>query len=109
MTEDWKTRAECRGLPVLQVLPVLCFNECSVRKECLNHALTSGDWHRDVTYDPHLVWGGYHPGERHKVMKETGFRAAKAFELLIERENHGAPNKLCSGNAQSIHPGDRHS
>ncbi len=86
MAEHWKREAACRGIPPLEVYPVVCFDECPVRKECLAYALRSGDWHRDVTYDPHLVWGGYLPNQRRTAMKETGFRAARAFTLLVEAE-----------------------
>lgn len=90
MADNWVTDAACRGYPPDQVLPIMCFNKCPVRHECLANALTSADWHRDITYDPHLVWGGYHAVARHKVMKETGFRAGRAFDLLLEREKQNA-------------------
>ena len=89
MAEAWKEKAACRGIPVIEVLPIICFNKCPVRKECLAYALKTADWHRDITYDPHLVLGGYLAKQRYKAMKETGFRAARAFDLLLQTEAKG--------------------
>ena len=92
MSKPWRHKALCRGPPAEDVLPALCFNACPVRKDCLKEALEESDWHRGVTYEPYHVWGGYPAATRFAVMRETGFRARQAFNLLIEREKNGSQN-----------------
>ena len=91
MSKPWRHKASCRGTPAEDILPALCFNACPVRKDCLTEALEESDWHRGVTYEPYYVWGGHSASARFAAMQDTGFRAAKAFDLLIGKEKTHGP------------------
>ena len=91
MDSLWRTKAACRGTAAENILPVLCFNACPVRKQCLREALDESDWHRGVTYEPYYVWGGHSASARFAAMQDTGFRAANAFDLLIGKEKTHGP------------------
>ncbi len=109
MSSTWRNKAACKGIPAEEILPIICFNRCPVRKECLMEALQDSDWHRGISYEPHLVWGGHSANARYTAMNATGFRPKLAYKVLLERENNGPSNKLRSGDTQSSHPSDRHS
>ena len=109
MSDDWINKAACKGIAAEEVLPIICYNRCPVRKDCLKEALQNSDWHRGISYEPHLVWGGHTANSRQTAMDATGFRSKLAYKFLLEREKNGPSNKLRSGDTQSAHPSNRHS
>ena len=77
----WFSQAACTGLMAGGVREEICWEECSVRKQCLAYSMGVADW-VGTAYMPHLVWGGYSGYAREQAMKEVGYNVTHAVNLL---------------------------
>lgn len=76
--DGWRARANCVGVAVEAFFPepgsggnedvrALC-RGCEVRLECLGHALDFPE--------PHGIWGGLSPNERHRLRRKQNTLAS---------------------------------